>query len=608
MRGDILVRDIGRVYSRRKYHYHSLVKKQNRIIAFFSKVRLLIFLLGALITSLFYIKKYTYLSISSFFAALVIFIFVVINHEKIKTNRKYTEILNSINNNSFKRIKGDWKEFKEDGKEFVDASHNYAYDLDIFGKGSLFQWINTCGTYLGKEKLKNVLSYSTKDKEEIKKRQEGIKELGHKIKWRQRFEALGHFIQDNKNDIEDLINILKPSNKIYRSKVIIILFKVIPFINLSLIVMSFLLNIFRSYVGYLALIIQIFLLIPGSKERFNTLNTVYKLKKNIKTYDKMIKIICKEKFNSQYLKDLKSKLIHKDGTKAFEEINLLSKIVDHISEGQNIAYIIMNILFLWDYQCMFELEKWKEKNGDSIYWWIDVVGEFEMLNSLAIIYHDHPDWVSADITDKPLTLRAKSMAHPLIGNRAISNDLIIEKPSSILLITGSNMSGKSTLLRTAGINLILAYAGAPVCAKGFSCSMMDIYTCMRVSDNLEKNISSFYGEILRIKSVVEASKKGEEIFFLLDEIFKGTNSMDRHLGAKILISSLVKESACGMVSTHDLELGDMEKESGGKIKNYHFREYYKEGKIHFDYKLRKGISTTRNALYIMKMAGIDIEE
>lgn len=203
---------------------------------------------------------------------------------------------------------------------------------------------------------------------------------------------------------------------------------------------------------------------------------------------------------------------------------------------------------------------------------------------------------------------AKSMAHPLLGDRAVCNDLTLKKPSNIVLITGSNMSGKSTLLRTAGVNLVLAYAGAPVRAKKFSCSIMNIYTCMRISDNLEENISSFYGEILRIKGIVEACGRGEQVFFLLDEIFKGTNSIDRHLGAKILIKNLENGKTCGMVSTHDLELAEMEEESGGKIKNYHFKEYYEDGKIKFDYKLRTGVSTTRNALYLMKMAGIDIGE
>ncbi len=170
------------------------------------------------------------------------------------------------------------------------------------------------------------------------------------------------------------------------------------------------------------------------------------------------------------------------------------------------------------------------------------------------------------------------------------------------------MSGKSTLLRTIGINLVLAYAGAPVCAQRFGCPILRIYTCMRVSDNLGESISSFYAELLRIKLIVSASKTEGKIFFLLDEIFKGTNSQDRHAGAKVLIRQLSKVGAMGLVSTHDLELGDLERESDRRIRNYHFREYYKNDEIHFDYKLRPGISTTRNAMYLIKMAGIEVDE
>ncbi|HWJ02256.1 MAG TPA: DNA mismatch repair protein, partial [Verrucomicrobiae bacterium] len=177
-----------------------------------------------------------------------------------------------------------------------------------------------------------------------------------------------------------------------------------------------------------------------------------------------------------------------------------------------------------------------------------------------------------------------------------------------ILITGSNMSGKSTLLRTAGLNLVLAYTGAPVCAENFRCSVMRVYTCMRVTDNIEQSISSFYAELLRIKTIVQAARERGQVFFLLDEIFKGTNSQDRHTGAKILIKQLSKQGAMGMVSTHDLELSELEKESKGQIRNYHFREYYENDQIRFDYLLRSGPSTTRNALYLIKLAGIELEQ
>jgi DNA mismatch repair ATPase MutS len=189
----------------------------------------------------------------------------------------------------------------------------------------------------------------------------------------------------------------------------------------------------------------------------------------------------------------------------------------------------------------------------------------------------------------------------------VYNDLTIDGKFKVVLITGSNMSGKSTLLRTAGINLVLAYAGAPVCAKSFGASIMKIYTCMRIKDNLEESISSFYAELLRIKRIISEADSGERVFFAMDEIFKGTNSQDRHIGAKVLINKLSHTNSIGLVSTHDLELCDLEQKND-KIANYHFQEYYIDGSINFDYKLRIGPSTTRNALHLMRLAGIEVDE
>ena len=188
------------------------------------------------------------------------------------------------------------------------------------------------------------------------------------------------------------------------------------------------------------------------------------------------------------------------------------------------------------------------------------------------------------------------------------NDFALVEPVRVAVITGSNMSGKSTFLRTVGVNLVLAYAGAPVCAARFACPHVQLWTCMRVEDNLQQRISAFYAEILRIKRIVEAVRGGARVCFLLDEIFKGTNSHDRHTGARALISQLQRAGAIGLVSTHDLELGELEHESGGRIINYRFREYYEGNEIRFDYKLRPGISPTRNALHLIRMAGIELDE
>jgi hypothetical protein len=610
------MKNIEKIYINRSRHYSWLAENENRAIKFISKVRLLVFLLGLITTILLYNHGYIYLSISSFIVFLVLFIYTVKMHEKFKHNFDFTKKLADINNTSYERLKGNWTEFKDSGSEFENQDHDYSFDLDVFGKGSIFQWINTCKTELGRKKLADILKAKYHKRESILLNQQAIAELSHKIKFRQRLQCEAYFAGNNKNkyEIKDLVHLLNESgNKIYRNKFIIVLFKIIPVITISLLFMSFIFNMLPDYIGYLALLFPMLILSVDFKNRSNSLDTLFKLKENLSSYENIINMIYKERFSSKLIKqiqgifgrnEMESDLNHG----RFKPMEDLVKIVNNISERRNMAYLVLNILFLWDYQSMFALEKWKLQNGNNVSKWIEAIAEIEALSSLSIINFDHPNWCIPEILEKPLTIKAKSMAHPLIRGKAVSNDLTIGENSRVLLITGSNMSGKSTFLRTSGVNLILAYSGSAVCAEQFSCSIMNIHTCMRISDNLDKNISSFYGEILRIKSIVECANRGEYIFFLLDEIFKGTNSLDRHIGAKILINELRKLNTCGMVSTHDLELCDMEKESLGNIKNYHFREYYNNNKIYFDYKLKRGISETRNALYLMKMAGIDVPD
>lgn len=283
----------------------------------------------------------------------------------------------------------------------------------------------------------------------------------------------------------------------------------------------------------------------------------------------------------------------------------LSAILDWMgNSAYNAYYLLLNVFLFSDVFLIKNLEKWREKNGDKLEEWLEVMHEIDSLCSVANLSFDNEEWIYPTIINEN-ELNVVSVGHPLIGKRAVKNTFALKGNQKVSLITGSNMSGKSTFLRTLGVNLFFAYIGAPVCAKEFSCGIMNIYTCMRTKDNLEESISSFYAEILRIKILIEACKKGERVFFLLDEIFKGTNSKDRHTGATVLIKQLIKYGGVGLVSTHDLELCSLEQENKHII-NYNFREFYEDNKIKFDYILRRGKSETQNAIHLMKLAGIEI--
>ncbi|WP_249175680.1 MutS family DNA mismatch repair protein, partial [Clostridium tyrobutyricum] len=390
---------------------------------------------------------------------------------------------------------------------------------------------------------------------------------------------------------------------------------------LAIRVINYLLNIFidtdRSlpkifyvipyYVPIFLVSIQCIILRIKRKDRLKNLVVAEKYNYNIKMYKGMLKHIEKYKFKSKYILNLYKKLYNNDGLGASKQLEAFSRICGSIANRRNMLYSILNPILLLDYHWNISVESWKIKSGKNFKKWIDVIGELEVLSSISTIKYNNPCWTMPKIINGSSRITAKTIGHPLLGEKRVCNSLNIGKSYSVMLITGSNMSGKSTFMRTVGVNIILAYTGAPVCAEQFCCTIIDLYTCMRIDDNLAQNISSFYAEILKIKNIVKASKERKNVLFLLDEIFKGTNSIDRHTGAMILISQLSRNGNLGIVSTHDLELGKMADYKNSKIKNYHFSEYYTENKIYFDYKLKLGISSTRNAVYLMKLAGIEIE-
>lgn len=581
------------------------IAKHNETINLISNLRMIVFLTGTALGIYYFLKKYYLLFGIDLAIFLILFVALMQIHESYFQKRTYTTALQKINEDSLARIRGEWHAFEDDGREFCDDNHQYSQDLDIFGKGSIFQFINSATTYLGRLRLRDLLASPSKSPETIASRQEAVTDLAPKLEWRQRFMAYGR-IRSKIQDPKDLIRWGKTVEEFHLKPPVIYACRLFPIITITIGLLTYLSPDRQYYALITALLLQFLLLKVKGKARSRVLEVAYKYLEDLKAYEQMLGLIESEPFNSKHLEKLKAKLKDKKGQTACAQIGKLAGIVDLIANRHSQFYIFFNIPFLLDYQFMFMLEKWKRQSGSRLQEWLDIVTEFEALASLSVLPHDYPEWAIPEITGANLNFKTSEMGHPLLIS-PVKNDLQFGQPENILLITGSNMSGKSTLLRSIGMNLVLAYAGTAVCARTFQCPIMDIYTCMRVNDNLEKNISSFYAELLRIKMLVQAVEEGKTVFFLLDEIFKGTNSIDRHTGAKALITKLSRAKVLGLISTHDLELGNIENENK-KIKNYHFQEYYKDNRICFDYKLRPGVSKTRNAVYLMRMAGIEIEE
>ncbi|GAB6169284.1 MutS family DNA mismatch repair protein [Clostridium carnis] len=598
--------------SRAKDYYTSEIKereveldKLNKVIKKLSILRLII-VIGAIITGyLFYKNENLLFTIISLVGFLGVFIIVAYVHNNKIILKKKCSIYLKENNNGLKRIDGTWREFEDKGEEFLDENHGFINDLDVFGNNSLFQWINSTKTKFGRKALANNLKLTKlPSKIDIEKRQEAIKELSNKIKWRQELIVRSTFNKACKEESEDLIKWAKNPIKINKT------LGLIPYIFITITIISIVLVSFKILpISYLILVFMINYLVVKyfTRELTEVVNLFHKHKNDIKAYSNILELIEDEKFNSSFLNELKGQLNNNSNKNCKQEMKALKNLVDWLGDSSsNAYYLILNVTVLSDIFILINLENWRKENGEYLETWLNVMGEFEALSSISNIAFDFEAWTYPKIEEN-IIVSGTYIGHPILGERAETNSFSLKNSDKVALITGSNMSGKSTFLRTIGLNLLLSYIGAPTYSKSFSCGVFNIYTCMRTKDNLEENISSFYAEILRIKSLIIAAKSGEKVFFLLDEIFKGTNSMDRHQGAKVLISQLVNCNGTGLVSTHDLELCDLEGKKDW-IVNYNFQEYYEGNSIKFDYKLRVGRSTTQNAIHLMKLAGIDFED
>ncbi len=541
------------------------------------------------------------------FADVVLFILLfgllVNRHNKILKAKNISQLLSDINNEEIKRIKYNFEGINP-GNEFTDEHHPYGVDLDIFGRSSLFQFINRTGTSDGKHLLKSWLTQAS-SKENIELRQKAVSELGPMIDWRQKLQAYGKNSTNSQENTQAFYTWLKGGDLI-RSNM---LYRIIPYVvmvfSLSLLVgvstgnlsLSFLLLPF-IFTGYF-----LYKIIAYSRATYDlTLSGV----NTLESVGNTIQLIENQKFNDEYLIDIQHQLMSKELV-ASQKIKELRKIFELLSLRGNQIYMILNSIFLFDFILLAQAEKWRAAYKDEIAAWFDSIAAFEVLSSIAAFAFANEDFVFPEIMEKGFVLQGSNLGHPLMaGQQRINNDFTLEGRGQTCIITGSNMAGKSTFLRTVGINAVLAFLGAPVCADSFQISNFQVFTSMRTKDNLEENISSFYAELLRLKMLLETINEDRPVLFLLDEILKGTNSVDRHIGAESLILQLNKLNAFGLVSTHDLELGKL-CDKNDQITNFNFSSKIDGEEIIFDYKLRAGICQSTNACQLMAKMGIQIK-
>jgi len=543
-------------------------------------------------------------AITFFVASVVLWVW----HYRLDNKVRYAKGIIAICNKHINRITGEWAKFDDIGREFIDFSHPYACDLDIVGAKSFFQFLNTTHTWHGRQAFAGDLLRPSYTITEIKERQEAITELSKDIDFAN--DTQYYLSQMGASLLEaELVEALTDNAPLKlrlaggsRSKWARAVKFLISFIPVATVVLLMAGAIFQIRplfgAGVVFAIVQAVLWYVEKNVIYRYLGLMDRLPYKLGKYVKVIDILTNRDFSSAKLNQIKSKL-----AVASEAVKALESISSKLSFRSNpLVYIALNILLLWDIHCAFLLERWKAKYSYLAGQWFAAIGEFESLVSFSHLPNVCGSVCLPMVSEGGKELDATGLGHPLLSNSSrVSNNVRFD--NNIFIISGSNMSGKTTFMRTVGVNLLLARTGSFVCASEMTCSRFDIITSMRVADDLNEGVSTFYAELKRVKLILDMAKENPNLIFLIDEIFKGTNSVDRLAGADAVISKLERLNAAGMVSTHDLELCKL---AGlhDRIINYSFCEHYQDGKIHFDYIMRKGQSKTTNARFLMEMVGI----
>lgn len=533
---------------------------------------------------------------------LVIFLMLVKQFLEAEKQLLYFQNLAKINQDEIRALNYDFSVF-DPGSEFTDHQHDYSFDLDLYGIPSFFQFLNRTVTSQGKKHLSSALNKSFRPKEEIINKQKAIQELAEQLDWRQHFMAIGKESKntDDQTPIDDVIGQTIP---LKHEKATQFLPLISPII-LVICTILYLTNVLTEQIFLIVFLAQfiIYIFYAQTISKFN--NLFQSQGKLLRRFVKMLRHVEKLENNSDYIRNLKLRLAEKDKT-ASEITTELQRILDQFDYRQNIfVAFILNFIMLWDIRCVAKLYRWQQKYSAKLPKWFEVIAEMDALTSLANCNYNHPDWISPEVVDSGFHFKAENMGHPLIPEeRCVRNSFRIEGEEKIVIVTGANMAGKSTFLRTVGINLILASNGCKVCATDFKFSPVRIYTNMRTTDNLMKDESYFYAELLRLQSMLQLLRNGENLFVIVDEMLKGTNSVDKLNGSKELIHQLISLKTHGIVATHDLGLTELAENYPKDLKNQCFEVQLNDNDLSFSYKLTNGVTKTMNATFLMKKMGI----
>jgi hypothetical protein len=546
----------------------------------------------------------------------VVFVALVLLHGKIEDAKERASAALRFHERGLARLDHAWDRLPKTSERFRSGDHPFAGDLDIFGHASLMQLVDATETVFGETKLARLLSLSGIDAwpEDVLARQQAARDLASRFAFREALATAGGVLADEKPDAAPLLAWAEERGSLPTA--LAVLAWVLPALAIATILSGLLLSSSSSVVT-LVVTAEIAVGIVVSTRLTPMLSAASSRESAATRWREMIAAIEREPFDATAGPGGRTPLLHtlrdrlaSGERRASEEIAALARIVGFVDARRNevFRFFIGPFLF-WDAHCAFALLRWRARAGARLRGWLEVLGDVEALASLAAFASERPEFAWPE-TAPDAALEARELGHPIIpAGQRVGNDVRLPSPGRALVVTGSNMSGKSTLLRAIGVNAVLAFAGAPACARALRIGPARIVTSMRVEDSLEHGVSHFYAELRRLKRVLDlAHEPGPPVLFLLDEILHGTNSRERVIGACAVVRELLERGALGAVSTHDLGITALERELGGRVQNVHFEEQVDGEAMTFDYRLRPGIVRSSNALRLMRAIGIEVRE
>jgi len=523
---------------------------------------------------------------------LSLFLFLLKKYAKVKAAKKISEALIFINKEEIK-IAGRNFHHRKEGLEFQDPKHFYSLDIDLFGRGSFYQFMNRTTINEGASKLANTLTANSI--EGIISKQKTIKELSQIAKWRQNFSAIASLIKIE-TPAKTIIHWLK-NYQAFLPKIMRWLPIVFSVVSGMFLILSFL-QILSPFPAILWMLLG--LLISGRhlKKVMDLSSNSDKVKDTFKQYSLLLNQIENQDFTTEIL-IRKQKKITFEGKKASVIFDEFSKMLDALDSRNNLLFAILgNGFLLWDIKQSYKIEQWINTYNYKIEDWFEVISFFDAYNSLGNFVFNHPTYIFPKIIKSNTAIKTENLGHPLLQKeKRVDNNITIDH-QQFFIVTGANMAGKSTFLRTVSLQIVMANTGLPICATKSEYSPVKLITSMRTSDSLADDSSYFFSELTRLKFIVDAIQK-EPYFIILDEILKGTNSTDKAIGSKKFVQKLVKSNATGIIATHDLSLCEISKELE-EVKNYYFDAEIINDELYFDYNFKTGICKNMNASFLLK--------